>query len=117
LSPTDNRSLLSRHIYELYPVGCATAQFLCVFSGYLHYIASDTSLKPSGYLSCLAHVLCKILEVEPTLVGRILEVGLTCTNLPRDCATSHVTKNQVACPFGRLVFTGVPWVFLRDDAR
>ena len=40
----------------------------------------DTS--PSGYLNCLAHMLCKILKVEPTLVGRILKVELTCTNLP-----------------------------------
>ena len=42
---------------------------------------------PSGYLSCLAHMLCKILKAEPTLVGRMLKVELTCTNLRHDCVS------------------------------
>ena len=50
----------------------------------------DTS--PSGYLSYLAHMYCKIRKVEPTLVGRILTVGLTCTNLRRSSRVTRYTQ-------------------------
>ena len=41
---------------------------------------------PSGHLSCLAHMLWKMLTVGPTLLGRIRKAGLPCTNLLRDRA-------------------------------
>jgi len=89
---------------------------------------------PSGHLSCLAHVCQDTLEVEPTLVGRIFKVVLVCTNLPRALrkglldtrgtgaqitllSTSTHARNQVACPFGRLVLCGRSPGYLRDDAR
>ena len=61
-------------------------------------------------------MLCKILTVEPPLVGRIRKVELTCTN--RVTTTGHGlptcrewpgrATRQVACSFDRLVFSLTP---------
>ena len=65
--PTDSRSLQSRHIYQLHPVGCATAQFRASVGDVVFFVTPTPSTRHLPVsLNRLAHVLWKILKVEPT---------------------------------------------------